>query len=104
MGREDRREPAELAVFGLFASAEVVPGGYGRPGKKLEWEVVKHLTFSDYKLSARHQWAYTRVILAQRFPGWTLDYIDSLSYADRVSIFAVLEAEHKVHSSKRGRD
>lgn len=63
--------------------------------------MFKHLTFSKYALSKRAQWKYTRVVLAQRFPGWTLDYIDSLSYADRASIFAVLEAQDKAHSSKR---
>lgn len=63
--------------------------------------MFKHLTFSDHKLSDQHQWAHTRIVLAQRFPGWTLDYIDSLSYGDRASIFAVLEAQDKRNSMKR---
>lgn len=36
-----------------------------------------------------------RIRMAQRFPGWTLDYIDSLSLQDRNDIYGVLEAESK---------
>jgi hypothetical protein len=65
--------------------------------------VFKHLTFTEFSMSKRAQWMYTRIVLAQKFPGWTLDYIDSLSYAERAGIFAVLEAQDKVLSIKRER-
>ena len=57
--------------------------------------MLKHLTFPDYTLNAHAQWSYTRIRLAQEFPGWTLDYIDSLNYANRANIYAVLEAQAK---------
>lgn len=41
-----------------------------------------------------------RIQIAQWFPGWTLEYIDGLSYADRENIFAVMNAK----ALKRRRD
>ena len=38
---------------------------------------------------------FTRIRLAQRFTGWTLDYIDTLSQQDVLDIYGVLEAEGK---------
>ena len=37
-----------------------------------------------------------RVLLAQKFPGWTLDYIDTLSPFDEADIWGVLDAQHKL--------
>lgn len=32
-------------------------------------------------------------MIAQKFPGWSLEYIDNLTYAQRTNIFAVLGAQ-----------
>jgi hypothetical protein len=56
--------------------------------------VFNHLTFGQkWPLNPTMQWKLTRLVLAQRFPGWTLDYIDSLSYADRASVLHILQAQ-----------
>jgi hypothetical protein len=41
------------------------------------------------------KYRFQRVRLAQRFTGWTLDYIDTLSQQDVLDIYGVLEAEGK---------
>lgn len=42
-----------------------------------------------------------RIRIAQRFPGWTLEYIDRLSMRDRTDIYGVLEAESKVNAIRK---
>jgi hypothetical protein len=38
-------------------------------------------------------WDVIRVLLALRFQGWTLEYIDSLSTLDAMSVMAVLHGK-----------
>jgi hypothetical protein len=42
-----------------------------------------------------------RVLIAERFPGWTLEYIDGLSMQDRADILGVLNAKSKVNQLKQ---
>lgn len=39
---------------------------------------------------------YLRVRLAQMFPGWTLEYIDSLHRQDMADILAVIKVQQKI--------
>ena len=41
------------------------------------------------------------MIIAQHFPGWTLEYIDSLSYQDYQDVLGVLDAQAKVSAERR---
>lgn len=50
-------------------------------------------------LGANH-WRFTRILLAQHFPGWTLDYIDRLSLREVNDVFAVMAAQNKVKDEK----
>lgn len=49
----------------------------------------------------KYEWDLTRVVLAQRFTGWTLDYIDGLSQREVGRIFGVLNAQHNVRELKK---
>lgn len=61
-----------------------------------------HLSFgAEQAPLEEYEWAFTRVLLAQHFTGWTLSYIDSLSMQDVVEIFAVLEAQDARAKFKR---
>jgi hypothetical protein len=42
-----------------------------------------------------------RIRIAEKFPGWTLEYIDALSMRDRTDIFGVLSAESKVNQLRQ---
>lgn len=42
-----------------------------------------------------------RVRLAQEFPGWTLDYIDTLSPFDTADIWGVLDAQRKLTQARK---
>lgn len=44
---------------------------------------------------------FLRVRLAQMFPGWTLDYIDTLSDLDMNDIFAVTSAQNRLQEENR---
>lgn len=46
-------------------------------------------------MTPEQQWDLTKIRIAEYFPGWTLDYIESLSQADLQAIFAVKAATHK---------
>lgn len=46
-------------------------------------------------MTPQQQWAFTKVRIAEYFPGWTLDYIESLSQDDLQAIFAVKAATSK---------
>jgi hypothetical protein len=37
------------------------------------------------------EWRIQRVRLAKHFPGWTLEYIDSLAYADVLDVMSALD-------------
>lgn len=50
-------------------------------------------------LGANH-WRFTRILLAQHFPGWTLAYIDSLSLHEINDVFAVIAAQNRVKEEK----
>ena len=41
-----------------------------------------------------YEWPFTRILLAQHFTGWTLDYIDCLTQKEVNNIFAVLNAQN----------
>lgn len=59
-----------------------------------------HLKFGEgMPLSEEEARRVNRINLAERF-GWTLDYIDTLSYADMADIRAVIGAHAKL--SKKG--
>jgi len=51
-----------------------------------------------------HEWPFTRILLAQHFPGWRLDYIDGLSQKDVNNIFAVLNAQADAKRSDESSD
>ena len=42
-----------------------------------------------------------RVVLAQRFPGWTLEYIDTMNARDVNDVFAIASASAKVQKKAR---
>jgi len=42
-----------------------------------------------------------RVRIAQAFPGWTLLYIDSMSYADQCDVLAIMEADTLIAERER---
>lgn len=57
-------------------------------------------------MTPEQEWAFTKVRLAEYFPGWTMEYIETLSQADLQAIFAVKAATHKYQeeeSKKRAR-
>jgi hypothetical protein len=47
------------------------------------------------------EWVYTRQRIARIFPGWTLEYIDSLSEEDVIQIFGYEEGENRWKSQNR---
>ena len=88
---------------GIYKCDESLPRSNQRFGKKLEWAVLKYLLWGEadplpYKMRKK----FERIWIAQQFPGWTLEYIDSLSYADKQSIMAVVSAQtqHRHHLRK----
>lgn len=48
-------------------------------------------------------WEVQRVFLAERFQGWTLEYIDALDAADLFAIYAVLEGKERALADTSGR-
>ena len=64
--------------------------------------MLYHLLFGDEAPLEGYWWAYHRVVIAEHF-GWTLDYVDALSYRDRAHVFAVLNARAKYGQIKRER-
>lgn len=64
------------------------------------WEYLK-FGGEQVPISEADEWALTRVRIAQRFPGWTFDYIDNvLTYDDLLQIFAVITADAKSKPTK----
>lgn len=47
-------------------------------------------------MSDDHAARYLRVRIAQMFPGWTLDYIDSLHRQDVADILAIVRVQQKI--------
>lgn len=47
-------------------------------------------------MSDDHAARYLRVRIAQMFPGWTLEYIDSLHRQDMADILAVIKVQQKI--------
>jgi hypothetical protein len=45
-------------------------------------------------------WRRDRVLIAERFPGWTLEYIDGLSLEDKWDIDEVLAAKGKAEAAE----
>ncbi len=45
-------------------------------------------------------WRMHRILLAQRFPGWTLEYIDALSWEDLCDIQYVIPARNKAEADE----
>lgn len=50
-----------------------------------------------------YEWPLTRIVLAQRFQGWTLDTIDGLSQREVGRIFGVLKAQQMIQDEKRNK-
>lgn len=48
-----------------------------------------------------YEWRFTRILLAEHFPGWTLDYIDTLSLRDVNDIFAVKAVQDQVSEENK---
>jgi hypothetical protein len=46
-----------------------------------------------------YEWRYMRQLIAEWRHGWTMDYIDSLSYLEVQDLFAVRTARHKAEKS-----
>ncbi|MCC6614213.1 MAG: hypothetical protein IT320_12095 [Anaerolineae bacterium] len=44
---------------------------------------------------------FNRIIIAQRFPGWTLEYIDNLSYKDYQDVLGVMDAQSRIQEEAR---
>lgn len=64
-----------------------------------------HEHYDDPFEDIRHEWSYSRIRIAQE-TGWTLDYIDTLSYADVAEFWAVFGGHQKVlaHRAQIARD
>jgi hypothetical protein len=45
-------------------------------------------------------WDAQRVFIAERFPGWPLEYVDGLSWPDLIGVCTVIKAEDKAKSDE----
>lgn len=48
-----------------------------------------------------YDWRYTRIFLAEKFPGWPLHYIDGLSERDVIDIIAVLNGTARARKTRQ---
>ncbi len=45
-------------------------------------------------------WGVQRVLIAERVPGWTLDYIDNLNWEDLLGVLQVLSSKDKAQADE----
>jgi hypothetical protein len=51
-----------------------------------------------FRFHGHADWRIQRVLIAERFPGWTLEYIDGLDIEDLLGVTTVTAMEDKAKS------